>query len=400
MERFRIRIRLAGGVDVSMLLRSLQITLVLMVSCSLVTSSRAQGLAQKSPAPATGDAEPAVPPKKPLDLEVLIQNQPAYRVKAQDWGRVLQEAGYTPKFRPPKLGEEVRVEDVNDDGRITVHVVGGMAADGSIRIGDRSFTVGNLKAFTDLLDELATYGAGGPPTKNPKWGLTEDQLLEVTQLLLEPVAAEIVLETPVVTVESLGLPAGVRMTFTEAARETALSQRPDTAPETLDLNGFSKGTAIAILLAQYGLGFRPQRISAGHYNIEIDAGNESGNLWPAGWKARESTAAVLPAYLKSIPVDVEDAPVSAVLEVVADRLSIPVQTSSLALASKGLNLEVLTYTRKADRVSPARLLTAIGDKLDLGFDVRVDEGGKMFLWVTTKVESAAFRTRFAHIQQK
>jgi hypothetical protein len=275
-----------------------------------------------------------------------------------------------------------------------------MASDGSIKIGNRKFSVADLKSLTDQLDQLATFGAGGPPAKNPKWGLTGDQLLEITQILKEPVAQEVVLQSPVVTLESLGLPAGIRMTFTDAAREVALGRRPDSAPETLNLNGFSKGTAIAIVLAQYGLGFRPQRIAAGQYHMEIDTGNESSNLWPAGWKTQESTAVVLPVYLKSIPVDVEDAEVSAVLEVVADKLEIPVQMSSLALSVKGLDPDVLTYTRKADRVSPARLLTAIGDKLELGFDVRVDEGGKLFLWVTTKDESTAFRTRFAHVQQK
>jgi hypothetical protein len=190
------------------------------------------------------------------------------------------------------------------------------------------------------------------------------------------------------------------MTFTDAAREKALGRRPDTAPELLDLKGFSKGTAMAIVLAQYGLGFRPQRISAGRYQIEIDAGNESSNLWPVGWKTQESLVVVLPAWLKSIPVDVEDVEVSVLLQVVADRLEIPMQTSSLSLASAERNLDELTYSRKADRVSPARLLTAIGDKLELGFDVRVDEGGKLFLWATTSDESNAFRTRFAHVKQK
>jgi len=374
--------------------------MIIAISVMPVPLLMAQGTVSRFPTPVTRDTEPAVSQKKPLNFEVLIQTQPSYRVKSQEWGKVLQEVGYSPQFRLAKPGEQVRVEDVEVNGKITVHIVSGMGPDGSLRVGSRKFTIAEIKSLRELLDDLAMYGAGGPPAKNPKWGLTEEQLLEVTQLLAEPVSTEVSLESPVVTIESLGLPSGFRMSFTDAAREKALSRRPDTAPESLDLKGFSKGTAIAVLLAQYGLGFRPQRISAGRYQIEIDGGNESSNLWPVGWKTQESLVVVLPAWLKSIPVDVEDAEVSELLQIVADRLEIPMQTSSLSLAAAGRNLDELTYSRKADRVSPARLLTAIGDKLELGFDVRVDEGGKMFLWATTRDESTAFRTRFAHVKQK
>ena len=135
------------------------------------------------------------------------------------------------------------------------------------------------------------------------------------------------------------------------------------------------------------------------FELQIDAGGETNNLWPTGWKTQETVAKILPAYLKSIPVDVEDAEVSTLLAVVAERLKIPVFNSSFELASAGKNLDELTYSRSEKKIAPSRLLTSIGDKLQLGFDVRVDEGGKLFLWATTAEESAAFRARFAHVKQ-
>lgn len=350
--------------------------------------------------PAARPQSEADQPTRSLDLDILIRSQPAYRVKAQAWGRILQELDYTAQFRLPKPGEETLVEDLDQDGRLTVHVVCGMSSDGSLQVGNRKFTMADSKELKLFLEEVILYGAGGPPDQNSRWGMTDEQLFELTRMLSEPVTSDVEIQSPLVTVESIGLPSAIRMRFTEAARGIVLRRPPESAPEMMDLKGFSKGTAVAIVLAQYHLGFRPHRIAAGSYEIEIDAGDESANLWPIGWRAQESSAIILPAYLKSIPVDVEDAAVSSLLDVICSRLEVPAYRSTFALAAEGKDLDELTYTRKNDKVSPSRLLTAIGDKLQLGFDLRVDEAGKIFLWVTTSEESTAFRTRFAHVRQK
>lgn len=343
--------------------------------------------------------EPEAPVVRTVELDVLIQSAPNYRVKAQEWGRLFQELGYTPKFRQPKPGEEIRIEDVVLGDRVSVRIVCGMSPDGSIRIGRQKFTLADSNRLHVFLDELRDYGSGGPPERNPTWGLSEKQLMEIMKLLSEPVTNVVQLQSPLVAVESLGLPEGVKLTFADSARERALGRRPESAPEELDLKGCSKGSSMAILLAQYGLGFRPQRIAANRFELQIDAGGEANNLWPAGWKTQETVATILPAYLKSIPVDVKDAEVSALLNVVSERLKIPVFQSGFELTSAGKNLDELTYSRSEKKIAPSRLLTSIGDKHQLGFDVRVDEGGKLFLWATTAEESAAFRARFAHVKQ-
>lgn len=344
-------------------------------------------------------AETEKPIIRTVELDVLIQSAPNYRVKSQEWGRLLQELGYAPRFRLPKPSEEIRIEDVVEGDRVSVHVVSGMSPDGSIRVGRQKFTLADANKLRNFLDELRAYGSGGPPERNPTWGMSEKQLIEIMKLLSEPVTQVVELQSPLVTVESLGLPEGIKLTFADSARERALGRRPESAPEELDLKSCSKGSGMAILLAQYGLGFRPQRIAANRFELQIDAGGETNNLWPAGWKSQETVAKILPAYLKSIEVVVTDAEVSALLEILSERLKIPVFQSSFELASAGKNLDELTYSRNEKKIAPSRLLTSIGDKFQLGFDVRVDEGGKLFLWATTASESAAFRARFAHVKQ-
>jgi hypothetical protein len=348
----------------------------------------------------SASADEPEPPRRTLDVEVLIQSQPSYRVRSQEWGRVFQDLGYSVKFREPRAGEAPRVEDLDRDDLLATRVVAAMAPDGSIRIGKQKFDIESTKLLTQALAEIQLHGAKGPPDSSPTWGLTDAQFKEVTQLLGVPVENPVELQSSILAVESVGLPANMRMKFTEAARQQALAQRPESAPESIALQGFAKGSAIAIVLAQYGLGFRPRYVAPGQYDMEIDRGNESNNLWPIGWKPEQSFSEILPTYFRAIPFDVEDVEVSALVGAISSKIGVAHFSSAYALTAKGLNIDTLKYTRKDDRISPARLLTAVGDKMDLGFDVRVDEAGRMFLWITTADDAQAFRTRFAHVKQK
>jgi hypothetical protein len=349
--------------------------------------------------PALKSAPDEEPSEFTIEIDILIQSQPSYRVRSQEWGRAFQEIGYFPRFREPRPGEKLRVFDDKERTTPTVHVVGGMSQDGVIEIQGRQFEQTDLKELQAVLQLIEKFGESGPPDKNPRWGFTDEQLQDISEQLSEPVSGPVELQSPIATVESLHLPPAFRLNFTAASRERALGKRPESAPESIDLTGVAKGTSLAIVLSQYGLGFRPKKSGANQIVLEIDAGNESSNLWPAGWKSQETVSAVLPTYLKSIEIKVEDYPVNGLLDVVAEKLGVAVYLSSFELAAAGRDLEELKYSR-SDKMPPGKLLTLLGDRYDLGFDVRVDEAGKVFLWTTTAEESKAFRARFAHIQQK
>ncbi|MFN9718913.1 MAG: hypothetical protein ACK58L_09490 [Planctomycetota bacterium] len=344
---------------------------------------------------ASGEGSPAFK----LEIDVLIQSQPGYRVRSQEWGRAFQEIGYFPRFREPRPGEELRVADETDRTSPTVRVVGGMNKDGTIELRGRRFSLNDLKSLKETLSEIERFGASGPPEKNPTWGFRDDQLQAILKQLSDPIIGPVTLVSPMGTVESLELPKSYRLNFTAAARDRAVGKRPETAPEKMDLTGLSKGTGLAILLSQYGLGFRPRRLSADQLVLDIDSGNETSNMWPVGWKSTQSVAEILPAYLKSIDIEVDDYPVDGIATVVAEKLMIPFYSSSFELTVAGKHLGDLKYSRN-EKLPPGKLLMLVGDRHELGFDVRVDEAGKIFLWCTTGAESKAFRSRFAHIRQK
>ena len=368
-----------------------------MVMAASLLSSRpvlAQGKTQNAN---TLAAAGAVKAKRLLVLEILIQPQPLYRVRAQEWGRVLQELGYAPRFREPVAGEKMRIETQLNDGRNAVLVVGGLTGQGGLTVGKRTFTVADRADLGKYLEELKAHGPEGAPAGNPRWGLTEAQFQDFVKLMSEPVAEDVHLATPASTVSSLKLPETVTVVFVDEAFQASMQPRPETAPETLPVAGMTQGTALSLVLAQYGMGYRPVSGRGGRFSIEILSGDEGANLWPAGWKTAEATADVVPAWLKSIPFEVEDADVASIAEAVAGKLELPLLVSTYSINRDGKPLEDLVYSRSG-KLSPFGILRGLSDKFLLGFDVRADEAGKLFLWATSSQEATAFNKRFAHIR--
>lgn len=98
------------------------------------------------------------------------------------------------------------------------------------------------------------------------------------------------------------------------------------------------------------------QIAPGRFDIEIDRGDESSNMWPVGWKPEQSFSEILPVILRAIPLDVEDVSINALVGAISEKIAVPHFSSAHALKAKGLdNIETLKYTRKNDRISPARL---------------------------------------------
>ncbi|MDG1894657.1 MAG: hypothetical protein P8J37_07095 [Fuerstiella sp.] len=328
-----------------------------------------------------------------LQVEVLTQPLPGVGRHTQQWARVFQEMGRRARFRGGRNGEKSRLEHTGVQGRNAVKAVGILQTDGSLVFLDRKFVTTNLKPVEEWLKRLELYGAAGPPNESPTWGLSEEQYTNVLKQLSQSVETPLNVRTPMTLIDSLDLPSGFQVTFTDAGRQRAFSKT--TIARTTDrYKGLSKGSVLAVALTQFGLGFRPKSRPGGGVRIEVDAGTESDNMFPVGWKNTAPITTVAPGLAKSVTVDLEGGEMDALIQVIAERLEVPYFYSHFALLSNGTDVSTLKYARKPDRLSLFRLMDIIGKKHDLGLSLRTDEAGHLFLWVTTAAEHNAFRKRF------
>ena len=332
-----------------------------------------------------------------LQVEVMVMPTPTNRLDAQKWGNALFRINRRATFRKGQPGEKTRVEEPQDALRKTVKAVGLMNRDGSISFTGRTFTIVQIEALEKWLNNLESYGAGGPPNESSTWGLSNDQLTEVLKLLGEQVSESVDLQSPVTAIDSLQLPKVFRVTFTEAASKRDAAS--GSLKPTDDFLGLTKGSVLAASLAQFGLGFRPKVDDNGKYFLEVDAGNESHNMFPVGWKNTSPITLVVPELAKSMIVELEKpVPLTGLIDIIARKIRRPHFYSSHELAVARKDLSRIMYTRKRDRITPYTLIGVVGKTHNIGISIRTDEAGSVFLWVTSENDYNAFRKRFSHIK--
>lgn len=337
----------------------------------------------------------AVAKDRYLQIEVLIPPGPTSQLMARDWAAVFQKVGHSPTFRQGRSGEATTLEDFELRGEQGVKVVGLLERNGSIVFRGQKFGPKDDVALTAWFEKLQKYGAKGPPNEHPTWGLDEQQYEDVLKRLRKPVDSEPDLSNPMKAIASLDVQSDFEVKFTVAAAKLAYNAAETIGDETPDVKAFSRGTALAVALSQFGLGFRPIVNPAGGYFLQIDVGNERDNLYPVGWKDKAPITTLVPAISKTITVELEDEPLDGLMKIIAQRLQVPLVYSGHALITGGRDVSRIRYSRRRDRISPFRLMSIMGSSQKLGMTIRTDEAGKVFLWVTTQENSSAFERRFA-----
>lgn len=344
------------------------------------------------------DAHAQQQQRYPLQIEIMAQPNVGQRVQVQKWAELFQEIGRAAVFRQGTNGERTRVMATEFGNRKGVLAVGMLERDGSILLGSQKFTLNNSAALKVALDKLEEFGPGGPPHESASWGLDADKLKVVLQLLAPRVDTKIDFRNPEAAIQSLDLPKEFSVAFTRQAatrRVLSAARMGDLVP---NCKGLSKGTSLALVLAQFGLGFRPMATADGGFVIEVDTGNESDNLFPIGWKNQLPIFTVLPAIGKRLPVDLEEGTeLDKIIQLIAAKLAIPHYYSSYELLTDGKDISKLTYSRKPDKLSVEKLINILGNANQIGLDIhslRTDEAGTLFLWVTTTENSRAFQERF------
>ena len=187
-----------------------------------------------------------------------------------------------------------------------VKVIGKIDAKGRLAVPGRTFTPDDSVKLREWLRELATYGAQGSPEGKPMWGLLEDQFKAVHNGLAQKVEKEPQGQPLETAMKTLELPAEYPLRMTTDAGEWLKKTFPTLPPVRQKLKGISKGTALSILVNEYGMGFRPLRTPSGSLELVVDPLTKTTDLWPIGWAPKPSRQVVAPKLFELKPVEIED----------------------------------------------------------------------------------------------
>jgi hypothetical protein len=306
-------------------------------------------------------------------------------LQAQQWETVFEHAGILTRIHQESPGDKISIREKQYGKLREVFLVGRLERNGSLVFPGRHFARSESAAFEEWIRELKVYGAQGNPTGKALWGLSHDQFDAMFGALSAPVDQEVAGLTFDEALRTLQLPDQYPFRLSIAAQQTLAEPGLKKRLGRFQLRGIAHGTALAMFLSQYGLGFRPNRTPAGKLEL-VGLRTEDGQaLWPIGWDIPEGTypTAVAPKLFQQTQVDLKDQKLNDVLDAVADRTGIPVRADYTAIAARGLDLNSILVSATGQHMTWSSLLSRITSPSLLTPSIRTDEAKKPFVWVTS-----------------
>lgn len=310
-----------------------------------------------------------------VELEV-VSEMPLLSTDAAAWSALLTRAGFSSvRFR---VGQDAPALVPTGTGAARRYRVVGLLSDQKqLILPHGRFRLEDAGAIQRWLQTLRDDGEEGLATKPAGFGLLPRQLVEVQQALAAPVrigtkgqpprdvARQIASDVPLPFVSDPSVPPVL------AAGE----------PVADELQGLAAGTALAALLRPLGLVLVPEK-EAGKVRLRIVLAGQAREFWPVGWPPKEPPGQTLPELFKFLNVQIDRAPAAEVVEAIRQRVQVPVLYDHLALERHKVDRTVPVSVPKSHTFYAKALSQALA-AAKLKYELRIDEAGKPFLWITT-----------------
>jgi hypothetical protein len=176
------------------------------------------------------------------------------------------------------------------------------------------------------------------------------------------------------------LPAEHALRLTDQARRH-LDEAKEEPVVAQSLKGIAQGTALAVLLRDAGLGFRPRRNADGSIDLALYASSKATDLWPVGWPRETAAPAAAPGLFEFKLIEFDEFELDAVLEAASEVARIRVLIDRPGLAGQGIELSSVKITHPVKRTTWAQALPGFLHKGQCRHELLVDERGQPFVWV-------------------
>jgi len=303
-------------------------------------------------------------------------------IAAQKWGRVFNSLEIRLRIRRSVLDDKPELTERMFGTIRKVTVRGVLDRDGKIIFPQRKYSLADTKPLKEWIRELETYGAQGSPEGQPLFGLNQSQFARVYAELSQVAESEVKGLSLEEAVQKLKFNKSYGVRFADSA-EQFLKKTPQQCKLRQEYKGFSKGLALASMLNEYGLGFRPTRTPEGNLEFLVRPIEVSKDRWPIGWPLKVSNLKAAPKLYKIVPVQLDKIPLQDVLEAASVASGVTILADYYNIAKEGVDIEKQAVSYPAKRTSWSLLLKGITNPLKLTRRVLVDENGTPFVWVTT-----------------
>lgn len=300
------------------------------------------------------------------------------------WGRELIKTDAPGvQFRNQRFGDAVSITESGTEASPVWKVIGTMDAYGTILMPDGSrYRCGDAAGLAKWIRELpgkmkAKKQAENAPVQGD-FGLSiplqQQMLIDLKQNLQEETAGL----APVEILQKCAR--GLSASFKISPAQVQALKELDPIDE--ELSSLSKGTIMAYVLRPAGLALVPRELN-GRLIYSIETGQKNVKPWPIGTKVDKLEAEVLPDILKKIPANMRAVPLRDAVDSISERIDVPMLYDLNAMARYGIDLDTAKVTVSAEKITYLSLLNRVLRMHKLKAELRMDENGEPFFWVTT-----------------
>jgi hypothetical protein len=128
----------------------------------------------------------------------------------------------------------------------------------------------------------------------------------------------------------------------------------------------------------------PSRTTAGGVEYRVVRAAAGQDVWPVGWPPERAIPELLPDLFTLRNVKIDGYKASDLLQVVADRLKLPMLFDEQALVLKKLDPSKVVVNIPEGQLGYEAVLDRALFQAGLKHEVRVDDAGRPFLWITSR----------------
>ena len=314
----------------------------------------------------------------------IIQLEGASMEYPHTWGRELVRTDAPAvQFRNQRFGDAVSITESGTEASPVWKIIGTMDASGTILMPDgQRFRCGDAAGLATWIRELpgkmkAKKQAANAPVQGD-FGLSAPLMQQMIADLKQNLNEETAGLSPVDILQKCAR--GLSAPFKISPAQVAALKELDPIDE--ELSSLSKGTVMAYVLRPAGLALVP-RESNGRLYYSIETGQKNVKPWPIGTKVDKLEAEVLPDILKKIPANMRAVPLRDAVDSISERIDVPMLYDLNAMARYGIDLDTAKVTVSAEKITYLSLLNRVLRTHKLKAELRMDENGEPFFWVTT-----------------
>lgn len=316
-----------------------------------------------------------------VDLEIATERGAPVDA-GHRWLDVLQHVGFSSiRIRTARVGDRVSISSRGSAESPSFHVIGIVTRRNNLRLPGENFVLYDANRIKQWIKKLQVGGKDGLAAEPTAFGLTPEGLVRLHDELALPVGLMTKGRLSRDVVRAIARRVDVAWTMDQFARK-----RLESPYAVMDeLQNVSCGTAMAATLRPLGLVLVPRKSAKknpGRMVLAVIDVSRATESWPIGWPTDKKARQLAPQLFEFLDVDIQRQPLADVLEVLQPRIEIPMLLDHDGCARHRVDSARAIVSIPAGRSFYQRILSSILVQSMLTSEIRQDEIGNPFLWIT------------------